>query len=85
MIKMCRLIEIKFRAAGGRSTFKSCPGPIGFSKTEAFYLSSCGLSIIGIVLYKPSTRVIEIAVDLKRWRGRFEYWIYDSDDWFASI
>ena len=66
---MCRLIEIKFRAAGGPVHIKILSGPIGFSKTEAFYLSSCGLSIIGIVLYKPSARVIEIAVDLKRWRG----------------
>ena len=70
MIKMCRLTEIKFRAAGGPVHIKNLVRePIGFSKTEAFYLSSCGLSIIGIILYNTSARVIEIAVDLERWRG----------------
>ena len=67
---MCRSIEIRFRAAGGPAHIEILSGGQSvYSKTEAFYSSSCGLSIIGMVLYKPSARVIEIAVDLERRRG----------------
>lgn len=71
MMKMRRVIEIKFRAAGGPAHgIDSCPGAnrfLGFSeKPETVYVSSCGLSIIAIYIYKLSARVTGMVIDLEQ-------------------
>ena len=73
---MCRVIEIKLGAVGEPAhNVDPSPGAnrfLGFSeKPETFYVSSCGLSKIGIVSTSYLLALLEIrmAIELDRWRG----------------